>query len=577
MGRFLLTRRLGVGGMAEVFLAEQDGSAGFKKTCVVKRMLPHLAEQPRFVEMFLREARIAARLQHANIVQIWDLGEVDGTYFIAMEYVDGLGLHQLARTAWRSGQPLPMEVVCCALGDAALGLSAAHGYIDDAGNRSPIVHRDISPDNLMIDRSGNTRILDFGIARAVDSERTKTGELKGKIPFLAPEQLLGEELDGRTDIYALGVVAYWLLTGQRPFGAANEMLTMNAILSGPLRPVRALNERVPEGLEAMVMQMLDRDRTKRPQTAEEVASAFSEAFSARQKVAVPFVATMIELGARSNEDDPVSAPTGFIPSIPSTDVFAAGWVRWAPVRPSTVGADPSAERTGAAAGRRRLLAAACGVGAAVVVGAALLVALRDEPVSVAAAPVSPLPAPVDVVAPAPPADAVVPAPVAPAPPPDPAPLLADAQATATPPVVDRASSSSAPQLRAVAVVGPAAIQWFDGAKLLGRGSGTLRVPASTKRITAVDPQRGVRTPVVVGAGPIDYAKLPRGTFQPRVMPFAEVFLGNESLGVTPFLPVHVVAGTYVVRFVYKDREMKRTIEIKADQIRRENIDFTKAP
>ena len=135
IGRYMLTKRLGVGGMAEVFLAQQDGPAGFHRLCVVKRMLPHLAEETRFVEMFQREARLAALLHHTNVVQIFELGEDAGSYFIAMEYVDGLPLHRLARASWRANRPLPMEVVCCAVADAALGLAAAHEQCDEHGRR----------------------------------------------------------------------------------------------------------------------------------------------------------------------------------------------------------------------------------------------------------------------------------------------------------------------------------------------------------------------------------------------------------------------------------------------------------
>src|ERR1043166_1532082 len=165
-GRYRLIARLGVGGMAEVFLAEQEGVAGFRKQCVVKRMLPHLAEKQRFVDMFLREAKIAATLRHPSIVQIWDLGEVGGAYFIAMEHIEGMPLNVLARRAWRTHNSVPIELAMCVIADTASALAVAHNRVDEFGNPSPVIHRDISPDNLMIDKEGIVKVLDFGIARA---------------------------------------------------------------------------------------------------------------------------------------------------------------------------------------------------------------------------------------------------------------------------------------------------------------------------------------------------------------------------------------------------------------------------
>src|SRR5688572_21048612 len=187
-GKYTLIKKLGAGGMAEAFLAQFQGASGFLKTCVVKRMLPHLAQDDQFVRMFHAEAKVAAMLTHTNVVQIFDMGEIDGTHFIAMEYVDGAPLHLLARTAWKRQRSMPLEVVCCAMADAALGLAAAHDLADEEGKLLGVIHRDISPDNLMINREGVTKVLDFGVAKQIGNEQTAAGELRGKIPFLAPEQ-----------------------------------------------------------------------------------------------------------------------------------------------------------------------------------------------------------------------------------------------------------------------------------------------------------------------------------------------------------------------------------------------------
>ncbi len=179
LGRYTLVERLGVGGMAEVFRATQPGVAGFTKTVVVKRILPHLAVDERFVDMFFREAKVAANLAHPNIIQIHELGEDEGTYFIVMEYLQGLSLFQLARRAWRAQRSLPMEAAVYAIADAAEGLHYAYYMNDEAGEALNLIHRDISPDNLIMTTQAQTKVVDFGIAKAANTENlTKTGEMK---------------------------------------------------------------------------------------------------------------------------------------------------------------------------------------------------------------------------------------------------------------------------------------------------------------------------------------------------------------------------------------------------------------
>ncbi|MCC7071407.1 MAG: protein kinase [Deltaproteobacteria bacterium] len=282
LGRYTLKARLGVGGMAEVYLAEQDGPAQFKKRVVIKRILPSLAQDPSLIEMFLREARVAARLHHTNVVQIFELGEEkndDGTheYFIAMEYIDGLTLQRLAGAAWEAGRALPPDVAIRAIADAARGIHAAHTLTDEAGRPLHLVHRDISPDNLMVAKDGVTRVLDFGIAKGeLGGPKTRTGNLRGKIPYLSPEQVEGAVLDGRCDQFALGVSLYWLLCGERPFDRATDFHTMAAILKDAPRPPRELNPGIPPALEAVILRLLEKDRAKRYATAAELADVLEE-------------------------------------------------------------------------------------------------------------------------------------------------------------------------------------------------------------------------------------------------------------------------------------------------------------
>lgn len=632
LGRYLLTKRLGVGGMAEVFLAQQDGPAGFSKLCVVKRILPHLAEDVRFVQMFQREARVAAMLTHTNIVQIHELGEVDGIYFIAMEYVDGAPLHNLARSAWRMGRSIPLEVICCAIADAALGLHAAHTQRDVDGRPLHLVHRDISPDNLIINREGVTKILDFGIAKTAAAERTATGELKGKIPFMSPEQVMGEPLDGRADLYALGVSLYWLLTGKRPLSAQSDLLLMQRILSEMPPPPRELNPSVPEPVNDLVMQLMAKDRNARPASGADVHDALAAAVAMRRSVVAPFVSEILAAPqAPKDEAESHNAP-GFLPSTPHTDELKALWKRIVDVAPArssefnkqlnvesaevTLDIDVSETRYGDAPWRPprsyrgpALAAALVGVlGAAA--GAMLLLQGGEEEAEPVIAAAAPGPAP-----PAAAASAAAPSAAAPSaadpsaanPSADPSAVDADADPrgaaavdldSPAAPEPDEAEDHDAvladpgkhrgaserredpkrpvlPATRDLAVKAPPAIVWqTDKGKVLGVGSGTLKVPLAVKRLIAVDQRTGGRTPLPVTGAPLDWSALPHGKIQPRVNPFADVFVGVKSLGTTPFPPADLVAGSYVLRFRYDGREISRTVEVKADQTVRIAVDFT---
>ncbi len=309
LGRYALLERLGVGGMAEVYLAEQAGAAGFHKKVVVKRILPHLAADRQFVDMFAREAKVAARVSHPNVVQIFELAEQEGEFFIAMEHIDGLTLHRLAASSWEQGWALPVDVVCRTLADAATGLHAAHLLVDENGQSVHLVHRDVSPDNLMVSKDGVTKVLDFGIAKGdVGGPKTKTGNLRGKIPFMPPEQITGELLDGRADLYALGVSAYWMLTGERPFDRQSDWHTMHAILNDVPKAPSTINPGVPAALDQLVLQLLEKKRESRPITGREVADRLEDIASAGsmggKKTTVAFLAHL--LPAASSRGNPVS-------------------------------------------------------------------------------------------------------------------------------------------------------------------------------------------------------------------------------------------------------------------------------
>ncbi len=273
-GRYRLRELLAQGGMAEIFLAVQEGPAGFQRELVIKRILPALASDPKFTAMFLDEARIAAQLSHPNIVAVFDFGEVDGGYFLAMERLQGLSIRDLLKVAYFSGQRLPFAAIARICAGVAEGLAYAHQFSGSDGAPLNIVHRDISPSNVIITLEGAPKILDFGIAKATSSQhQTQIGTLKGKLTYMPPEQVQCLPLDGRADVYALGVVLYQLLTGERPFEGSNPREQMIKICSSDARPPSQLNPDVPVELDKVVSLAMARRVDERYPSAREFCAA----------------------------------------------------------------------------------------------------------------------------------------------------------------------------------------------------------------------------------------------------------------------------------------------------------------
>jgi eukaryotic-like serine/threonine-protein kinase len=267
-GNYQLLKRLATGGMAQIYLARQQGMEGFEKLLVVKRILPHLAENEDFVRMFLDEARIAARLNHPNIVQIFNLGAEAESYFIAMEYIHGEDVRRVWKRAESHGKTFPIPLVCRVIMDACSGLDHAHKKTDSAGRPLGIVHRDVSPQNILITFDGAVKVVDFGIAKATDQATvTKSGVLKGKYSYMSPEQAAGKRLDARSDIFALGVVLYELLTGTRLFKRHNEIQTLNAVTACRVQPPSEVNARLPKDLDGLVLKALAKNPDERYQDA----------------------------------------------------------------------------------------------------------------------------------------------------------------------------------------------------------------------------------------------------------------------------------------------------------------------
>ncbi len=276
LGRYELLLPLGSGGMAELFLARLQGVGGFEKIVAIKRILRHYAQDPQFKEMFLNEGRIAAVLQHPNVCQTFELDEVDGELYLAMEYLEGVSWdHVIVNTP--RGWPA-LRLTACVLAQAAEGLHYAHSLHDVAGRPTPVIHRDVSPQNLFVTVDGVCKVLDFGVSKMMtDGPRTRTGVIKGKLPYMAPEQIRGDGLDGRADVFSLGVCAWEALAGRRLFDRSTDFAIWKAITEEDVPPIRAYWPECPPAVEAVILRALDRDRERRQPSARDFGGALCAA------------------------------------------------------------------------------------------------------------------------------------------------------------------------------------------------------------------------------------------------------------------------------------------------------------
>ncbi|MBK8013491.1 MAG: protein kinase [Deltaproteobacteria bacterium] len=281
IGRFEVLRKIATGGMAELFLARQVGMEGFEKVVAIKRILAHLAYDEEFINMFRDEARLVAKLSHPNIVQIYDLAKADDTYFIAMEYIPGRNLSSVAKRSRAKGTVFPPEYIARCVAQACEGLYYAHTRKDMDGKPLEIVHRDVSPQNIILSFSGAVKLVDFGIAKAATKiAHTRAGVLKGKYAYMSPEQIRGEVIDARSDIFAVGIVLYELLCGRRPFEKDNSIQTLKAIVQDPHIDCRELNPNIPDVLAEIIDRALVKDPKRRFQSAQEAQIALEDFVSA---------------------------------------------------------------------------------------------------------------------------------------------------------------------------------------------------------------------------------------------------------------------------------------------------------
>ena len=274
LGRYRVVDEIGIGGMASVHLARMDGPGGFQKWVAIKRIHPHLVEDQSFIHMFLDEARIAARISHSNVATVFDLGEHEDTYWIAMEYLHGEPLREVMRRTEELAAPMPPEIACRVIADAAEGLHSAHELLGKNGEKLGLVHRDVTPHNLFVTYDGTTKVVDFGIAKfSSRMSSTRAGTLKGKLAYMSPEQVHGETLDRRTDIFALGVVLWELTTGQRLFRMESDLDTLAKVQECNVPRPSSIVRGYPIDLEKIVMKALSKNRGERFKTARELSRA----------------------------------------------------------------------------------------------------------------------------------------------------------------------------------------------------------------------------------------------------------------------------------------------------------------
>ncbi|MBA3454344.1 MAG: protein kinase, partial [Deltaproteobacteria bacterium] len=267
-GKYYLLERINVGGMAEVFRAKAFGVEGFERLVAVKRILPNIAEDKEFIRMFIEEAKLAVQLNHANIAQIFDLGVVDGSYYIALEHVHGRDVRGIFDRCRQVGEAMPVAQACFVVMKVCEGLDYAHNKRDQSGRELSLVHRDVSPQNVIISFEGEVKLIDFGIAKAAGKgSKTQAGILKGKFGYMSPEQVRGLPIDRRSDVFSCGIVLYELLTGERLFVGESDFSTLEKVRNVEILPPSTYNRKIPDELERIVLKALAKDTEERYQNA----------------------------------------------------------------------------------------------------------------------------------------------------------------------------------------------------------------------------------------------------------------------------------------------------------------------
>lgn len=310
--RYRVVEKLESGGMAEVFRAESEGLQGFRKQVAIKRVLPHLSEKKKFISMFLDEARLSAQLSHSNCVQVFDIGVGDNAFFIVMEFVDGANLKSIAESLRKQGKDFPVSAAALIAHEICKGLSYAHELTDQQGMPLNLVHRDMSPPNVLVTKFGEVKIVDFGLAKASSQlEKSEPGIIKGKFSYLSPEAALGQEVDSRTDIFAVGIILWELLAGQRLFLGDTDFQTVKKVQVARVPPISQINRKVPPELERIVNKTLAKDILQRYATARELGQDLTRfMFTYGQPISTFDIATIVQSTMR--EKQRVRQPQGSI-------------------------------------------------------------------------------------------------------------------------------------------------------------------------------------------------------------------------------------------------------------------------
>jgi len=513
-GRFELLGRLAYGGMAEIFLARETAQAFATRELVVKRIVPHVADDPAFVQMFLDEARLAMRLVHPNICHIYEFGQQDGTWFIAMEWVNGVPLGKVIKRA-RAAGGVPPQVSARIIGLIAEALGHAHAAVDEHGRPLGLVHRDVSPQNIMVSYEGAVKLLDFGIAKVTSQPtRTAAGMLKGKFGYMSPEQCQGGALDGRSDVFSLGVCLFEALTARNLYRRGTEYETMKAIIEEAVPSARAIDPRVPEALDKILQHALAKRPEDRFQSAGEMQEAIEQWLAdEHQVVNAKRIAELLQVLFREEiERGPIVDSSPQAPTLPvaAVDVAAAAAAiarasaapggYEIPIDVSGQSRPPPAPRRRARSGLPVVVAAVVGVLLVLVAGViAIWLATGglspETPVATTAAPArtpspspsrspSPSPSPIPSPTPSPPSPSPIGAVVA---------STQPSQELGVPDGVPTTSGPSTPRPSTPAREGTLSLNtrpWskvYAGSRLLGTTPiGAARVPAGSVRLRLVD-------------------------------------------------------------------------------------------
>ena len=541
VNRYTLLAKIATGGMAEIWLARQAGPRGFEKVVVIKRIVETYSHDPDFVEMFLDEARIAAQLNHPNIVQIYDLGQHHGAWYIAMEYLPGENLAAIVRAASRHGFPIDYQIAARIISSVCEGLFHAHTKRSANGQPLGIVHRDVSPQNVIVTYDGQVKVVDFGIARAANrSSVTAGGQIKGKFAYMAPEQGAGRVVDARGDLFSLGVIFYEMVTRQRLFHSDDQFQTLSAVISSaPVEPANVRDPKVPAGLSEVIARALEKSPERRYPNARAFQAAIeswlqSEGASPGPAELSALMGTLFTDRMTSRARLIEQASKGELTPNAASAALKNDTDRSMPGRTRIDITEGSMEVALPPPSRAKWVALPIAALALVSVGYAMTRVMH--------APEQPIPkaATVSIEAPAPTALLIVET--------DPA------GATIS---LDGADRGKSPVVLDAMPLGSHQIV----ASLDGRQSVTRTVTLS---------QNGERSTVVLAlsanlAPPVEIAKpvsLARGRLTLSTQPWTHVTLNGRSLGDTPLVEVVLPVGRFTLKLTNEDRQVNETIEVE---------------